>query len=213
MSTRSRRVSSIRWRTQTCRQVVPDVQACAYKEYAELADSHRRRRAAGCRRGSAGVLDDVVFLQHFDNDTRQLQADVRAAIDGRVPRLPSHALRIRFFSHPKNFDAARLRMAAYAVGLPTETGEDRIGRVVAGEARGVIVLWLASRGLTGKHLGRFVNEAEVHEPEDNDATYRGGDLAGDVRGRGRGAFVGSEGPGRSPAARTSSRRSRAAGDP
>ena len=115
----------------------------------------------------------MVFLTTFDKQNKELQDEVREAVEDNIPTLPAHALRIRYYSTEKNEVASRLRMAAYAVGLPTEASLSRRGEIVAGQARGVVVLWLASRGLTGKPLRRLVSEVGAPEGEKWDATDRG----------------------------------------
>jgi hypothetical protein len=156
---------------QTCRSPVAQLRVCAYADYAELAT---RTAAAVGPVGAAvpdGVLDDVVFLTYMADGFEHLQSEVRAAIGERRTSLPEHPMRLRFNSHPDNFDAARLRLAAHAVGLPTEA--TRIGTVVAGQARGVVALWLATRGLDARAAGRFVRDGSVDHPDVPDATDRG----------------------------------------
>ncbi len=157
----------------TCRSAAPEVRVCAYGEYAELADRTAEAVAPVAAAIPVGAIDDVVFLTHLDHDVKRLQADVRSALKGRQPRLPENALRIRFFSTPANFDAARFRLAAFAVGLPTEADADYIGTVVAGQARGVVALWLATRGLEAGRAAALVDEVEGPGGEPFDATDRG----------------------------------------
>jgi hypothetical protein len=157
----------------TCVAAGAEVRACAYDEYSVLA----RRTADALRPVAAavpaGILDDVTFLQRFDHADYELQPEVVAALDGRLPALPAHPLRLRFHATDGVLVAARLRLAAYAVGLPTEAGARRRGEIVAGQSRGVVVLWLATRGLRGRSLRSITEEVTANAGESNDATARG----------------------------------------
>jgi hypothetical protein len=158
---------------QTCTDAGSGVRVCAYDDYASLG----RRAAAELRPVAAalpdGVLDDVLFLHLYDNELGEAQAEVRTALNGRPAAAPDGALRLRFNANPANFDAARLRLAAHAVGLPTEAGIDEIGTVVAGEARGVIALWLATRGLDRDAAAGLVDETQDEGGGEHDVTDRG----------------------------------------
>ncbi|HZN13901.1 MAG TPA: hypothetical protein VFB78_06530 [Acidimicrobiales bacterium] len=167
---------------QTCQLAHPEVRVCAYPEYRELADRTADAVRPVAAAVPAGVLDDVVFLTRFDHQNRELQDEVREVVEDHIPTLPAHALRIRYFATQKNESAARLRLAAYAVGLPTEPTLMGRPEIVAGQARGVIVLWLASRGLTGKPLHKMVNEVPGPEGEKWDATDRGSIWPGGCEG-------------------------------
>lgn len=158
---------------QTCTEAGSGVRVCAYDDYASLG----RRAAAELRPVAAavpgGMRDDVVFLHLYEDELGKLPAEVRAALNGRAALAPDGALRLRFNANPANFDAARLRLAARAVGLPTEAGNDEVGTVVAGQARGVIVLWLATRGLDRDAAGGLVEETPDEGSGKHDVTDRG----------------------------------------
>jgi hypothetical protein len=156
----------------TCRPAGPGVRTCAYVDYAELAERTAAAVTPVARAVPAGVLDDVVFLTYFHQRAELLQAEVRTVVAGRRPVLPENTLRLRFHSHPDNFLAARFRLAAFATGLPTETDRDGLPAMVAGQARGVVVLWLAAQGMNAHDASRLVS---YHESSDSnpDVTDRG----------------------------------------
>ena len=129
------------------------VPVCAYHRYAEAAE----RMAAAARPVAAAApahsLDGVRFMQ-FPSKPSALPAAVLRALDGRPPAIPAGAHDLGYRTSRAEQAALRLRVAALAVGAPAEPtvkGPDEdepTGAVgLAGQARGVVLLWLASRGL------------------------------------------------------------------
>ncbi|HUR18427.1 MAG TPA: hypothetical protein VMZ51_05745 [Acidimicrobiales bacterium] len=149
------------------------VRVCSYEEYAELAT----RTVAAIRPVAAAVppsaREGVTFLTYFEKRDRQLQREVRDALAGRTRDLPGGVLRLRFHSHPDNFAASRFRLAARAVGLPTEARPGGEGTVVAGQARGVVALWLATRGMSPADTARRLRDADRSPGDPRDASDRG----------------------------------------
>jgi hypothetical protein len=151
----------------TCVAVRGDIQACAYREYASLARMAARQLGPVADAVPADSLGHAVFLTQFDGTANDLPAEIRAAVTLRQTRY----LRLSFSAHEEAGWAARARLAAYVLRLPTEPRVNGTSTVVAGQARGVVVLWLMTRGLGPNTTARLLDE----EPDDGqglDATDR-----------------------------------------
>ncbi|MEO5678304.1 MAG: hypothetical protein ABIS47_01415 [Acidimicrobiales bacterium] len=68
-------------------------------------------------------------------------------LPGGIPPRGDGEVRLAFDFSPAERRTPRLQVAFAALGLPTEPGEGDRPAVVAGQARGVVALWLATRGL------------------------------------------------------------------
>jgi hypothetical protein len=157
--------------SERCVDAGSGVRACAYTEYrdaAALAAARLRPVAASLPRAA---VEGTTVMQWFDQEVGEAPAEVRAAIGRRSPSTPPGALRLRFSTHPEALQAARLRLVTHALGLPVEVGGDGMGTVVAGEARGIVVLWAAAQGLDRGAALRTVREVQTHG-EPADATAR-----------------------------------------
>lgn len=135
---------------QTCAPVpstAADVTVCAYAEYAHLIGPVARSLAPVVAALPAGaVTEPVVFRQAIDGPIDQLQPEVARLVTSGATA--SDDLRLRYYAHDDNIVSARLRLATRATGLPTELLGGTMPTVVAGQARGVVVLWLASQGMS-----------------------------------------------------------------
>jgi hypothetical protein len=137
---------------QRCVPAGGGVDVCAYRQYGD----HAVNIAAALRPivGAlpAGVVNGVRFMQYSTGPVDALPPEVAAVLKGDAPLDPEGVIHLRFSSLPENYDATRLRLAARAVGLPTEPARSQLPMVVAGQARGVVVLWLAGRGMGSKGI-------------------------------------------------------------
>ena len=131
-------------RHQSCR-VDGRVSVCAYAGYEDFAAAMIGEVAPVMAAAPEGV-PPIVHRQMFDGDLADLGPEVARAMAGRPVGDPT-AVPLDFELFPATRTAARLRTALAAVGLPTEAGDGRLPVVVAGQARGVVSLWLAARGL------------------------------------------------------------------
>jgi hypothetical protein len=158
--------------SSTCVPVADEVRVCAFEEYGKVARmtaEHLRPVAAAV---PDGALDDVIFMTWYHQSRDHLQAQVLDSIGERSTRYPTGALRLRFSVHPENFIAARLRLANVAVGLPAEAFGGTTS--VAGQARGVVALWLATRGLSDEAARDVAEEGGGHQDgAPTSATERG----------------------------------------
>jgi hypothetical protein len=147
------------------------VELCAFEGYEGLAEETAVALGPVVAAVPDGVLRDVMFLTYYEQGLERLPSEVQEALDNRAVQVPDGVLRLRYNAHPENFEAARLRLAARAVGLPTDVGDGEASTMVDGQARGVIVLWLATRGLDARQRDRLVTAGDLIEPAS--ATDRG----------------------------------------
>jgi hypothetical protein len=130
---------------------VQGLRVCTYDRYTELA----ARAAAAVRPVVAAAgpahLRGVVFMQ-LPPHRRDLPVEVVTALHGRVADaavddLGPNVHDLGYRSTAAHLAALRLRVAAVAVGAPAEPSIVSEAAVLAGQARGVVMLWLASLGL------------------------------------------------------------------
>lgn len=131
---------------QTCSPAGRRVNVCVYRG---LGEGGREMTAELSPVASAlefADLDQVTFRHLFDAEPVDLQPEVGNRV--RAIDQGPDTLRLRFRLTDSAREAARLRLAAWATGLPTEPVDDEVGTVVAGQSRGVVALWLATRGMS-----------------------------------------------------------------
>jgi hypothetical protein len=130
---------------QTC-DAVAGVDVCTYEGFGEL-----RRRVADEIAPVAAALPagarSVSVRQGFDGAADDLPPEVLELLPGGVPPVPAGEVRIGYEAHRTVMDAFRLRLAFAALGLDLPKEELDRPMAVDGEARGVVALWLAARGL------------------------------------------------------------------
>ena len=129
---------------QTCRSV-DSVRLCAYEDYEDYLDLV----VPGVRPVAAALPDQVgpvTLRQRFDGDLDKLGPEVGAALDRLGPAGSGGDLPLGFSTTTEAEWVVRLTIALHAVGLPVEPPAG-LPQNVTGEARGVVALWLAARGL------------------------------------------------------------------
>ena len=147
---------------QVCRNAGRELKVCAYESYGRVADLMAEDLTPVAAAVPPGVLSGVAFGQGFEQRSVKLQSEVADQIAGQAGSETSAPdLLLRFNLHPENVAAARMRLGARAVGLPTESGEGRRPLIVAGQSRGVVVLWLATRGLGTKQARQMVADGST----------------------------------------------------
>jgi hypothetical protein len=156
---------------QTCRDA-GGASVCAYRGYGEYAGQvaeHVRPVAARIADVSGGTAQPVTLRQHFNGRVAVLGPEVAAALRARGVGRPDLAL--GYETGRGSMHRARLVVAASALGLPTSPVGGR-PYVAAGQARGVVALWLAAQGLPAQeqtHLASYHFEPLDH-PEDYELT-------------------------------------------
>jgi hypothetical protein len=100
------------------------------------------------------------------DDVDALQGDVRALVPPTP--LPPHVIPLPFGHHESHLATARLDLAAAAVGIPVgpEAPENIL---VDGEARGVVMLWLATNEMDDRDVDRLLTPRDSRDG----ASYRG----------------------------------------
>lgn len=115
--------------------------------------------------------DAMTIRQVYGRDLAQLPPEVRDELPRRVPQRPSGEVALASLDDALDpVIGVRYDLALAAVGLPTTAGPDLMPVVVAGQARGVVAIWLASRGLTRGELRSATTSAV---PASSDAFQRG----------------------------------------
>jgi hypothetical protein len=129
---------------QTCRSS-SRVEVCVFEGYEDYLD-RVLANVAPVAAAAPGSVDRVTFRQVFDGELGALGPEIAAALDGRSFPVDGF-LPLGFLNRDEAMNAARLTMALHAVGLPTRTRFSGAPTLVVGEARGVVAVWLAARGL------------------------------------------------------------------
>lgn len=107
-----------------------------------------------------------IALWMLVDDVDALQADVRELVPPTP--LPPHVVALPFSHQEGDVAAARLLLAAAAVGVPVGPAASE-NVLVDGQARGVVMLWLATNGLADDDVDRLLTPADTRES----ASYRG----------------------------------------
>lgn len=156
-------------RHQTCRSD-RGAEVCAYRGYEDYLD----RALAHAAPVVAAVPTDigpVTFRQGFDGDVSVLGPEVgreleRLASNGAAP---ADHLPLGYSTTEEGMVAVRMTAALHAVGLPVRATPPGVPLVIAGQARGVVALWLAARGLPFEEALRL---AQHHYNPDDDTDDR-----------------------------------------
>ena len=156
---------------QACDRIGALVDVCTYRDYGEL---HASIAAAvdPVSRSLPARARPVVVRQGFEGTEADLPAEVRRLLPDGVPTPGEHEIRIGFAGDDNSLLAYRLLVAFAALGLrlPSDA-PDEGPLVIGGEARGVVALWLAARGLDP---GDAVGLATIENPGDSDENLLGG---------------------------------------
>jgi hypothetical protein len=141
-------------RHQTCGEAAW-LRACVYRGYQgslDLVLANLRPVAAA----APATTPVVTFRQGFDGELDLLGPEVNRAIGGR-PVADPDTLRLGYGTSDGDMAAIRLRTALAAVGLPVVPPPGGVPELVAGQARGVVALWLAARGLEPAAAGKLAS--------------------------------------------------------
>lgn len=94
----------------------------------------------------AAAPDRLVVRQVYDDRLEELDPEVRDRLPGEIAPSDVHVA-LGYNSYPTVFVAARIATGLWAVGLPSQARLTTRMESIAGEAPGVIALWIAARGL------------------------------------------------------------------
>lgn len=146
---------------EVCESASSEVEVCALRPYREHGDNiaaHIAPVAAAIPPGALDMPITMRFLvgEHLD----QLPGQVQHRI---VPTpIPPGTVAMPFAHSDGSLESARFVLAATAVGIPT--GEDAPENfLVDGQARGVVLLWLATAGMSNEEALDLLTPDEYNE--------------------------------------------------
>lgn len=159
---------------QSCRPAAA-VPVCTYPGHDELAE-----RIVDEVTPVAAMLPDaalpVTLRQRYPGTIDDLPPEVARRLPGGVPPVPADEVVLGFSASRDLIREAGSLVALRVVGLPQEPDPDNRPLVIAGQARGVVALWLATRGLApgpARELAssRTPNDLGDREPDAFDRGY------------------------------------------
>ena len=131
-------------RYETCHELATDIKVCALEPYADHGTNLAQRMAPVAAAIPDDVLETPLTLRLLvGEDLDLLPDDVQDRIEPTP--IPPGVVALPFGHHDGSLDEARFILAATAVGLPTGDNAPR-NVLVDGQARGVVLLWLATAG-------------------------------------------------------------------
>lgn len=142
-----------------CWDLAPDVDLCAPEPYAD----HGRHMVEHLQpivdaRPDPASADAIAF-RFVVADRRMLQRTVRDRVS-MARTSDAVVLTLPFSHHESAFGVARFRLAAQVAGVSIPPGNTLLG----GQARGVVVLWLAVRGLDEETAVDVLTPYDVSTP-------------------------------------------------
>ena len=153
---------------EVCQTLSNDVEICALEPYRDHGADLAAYLAPVADAIPAGAFDRPVTMRLLVGDgLEQLPSQVQERI---VPTpIPPGTVPLTFGHNFGSLDEARFVLAATAVGLPTgENAPESL--LVDGQARGVIMLWLATSGLAEQEANDVLRPDEYN---DNTPTGQG----------------------------------------
>jgi len=160
---------------QVCR-AAGSIQVCVYPDHEELAD----RIVAQVMPVAAmlpGATSSMTLRLRYPGNIDELPPEVARRLPDGVPPVPAGEVPLGFGASPTSVRAPRFLVANRALGLPVEQEPDHSPVVIAGQARGVVALWLAVRGLGPDLTSELTSGRTEHNgepgPEPLDAFDRG----------------------------------------
>lgn len=130
---------------QSCR-LAASVPVCTYPGHDELAE-----RIVDEVTPVAAMLPDsalpVTLRQRYPGTIGDLPPEVARRLPDGVPPVPAEEVALGFSASRDTIREAGLLVSLRVVGLPQEPDPDDRPLVIAGQARGVVALWLGTRGL------------------------------------------------------------------
>lgn len=154
-------------RHQTCR-TGPRLRVCAYDGFGSYA-RQALAAAAPVAAAAPSATGPFVLRQVFDGDLDALGPEVARALAVLDARKPTTELPLGFHTSDGALTIIRLTVALRAVGLPVRSGADAVPVVIAGQARGVVLLWLAARGLDPAAARRSATSTFVRDEDINNS--------------------------------------------
>lgn len=119
---------------------------CTYAGFEELATMVAEELVPVLRGLPDAAPQQLVVRQGYEDRLSELDPEVLERLPRPLPDVDAD-LHLTFSSHPEVLVGARIATGLWAVGLPAQAGPGTSTQVIAGEARGVVALWIAARGL------------------------------------------------------------------
>lgn len=147
------------------------LEVCTFPGYDGIVDDLLEPVSSVVAALPAAAGDIMLRQDHLDGaDIDDLPPEVaRRLPDGPLGR-SSGEIGIELGSDRHTADLARFEVALTVLGLPTDEPDDSRPMVIAGQARGVVALWLATRGMTRQDA---LDAATAADSEDSDALSEG----------------------------------------
>ena len=146
---------------EVCERLTVDVEVCALEPYRNHGANIAAHIAPVAAAIPVGTFDTPIRMrllagEHLDQLPDQVQQRI-------VPTpIPPGTVALPFTHNEGSLDAARFLLAAIAVGI--STGEDAPeNTLVDGQARGVVLLWLATAGLSTDEALDLLQPDEYNE--------------------------------------------------
>lgn len=139
---------------QECVRTAGPVQICGFPYHRDLLE-----RVAARVRPVSGALPDhlppLILRQTYDHDLDDLPPEVRRLLTAGDLDRPAREVRLGFGSELADVAVdPGFAIAFAALDIPHEADEQRLPTVVAGQARGVVAIWLATRSLDADDTAR-----------------------------------------------------------
>jgi hypothetical protein len=149
---------------QDCTAVDGPVRVCVYPFHGQLLDRVTGRVGPVARVLPAG-LGPLTLRQVYPDGLDELPPEVRRRIGGAELVRPAGEVPLGFEGRTEVIDDPGFDLALAALGLPLEPAGSLTPTVVAGQARGVVALWLATRGLGPADAARATTATEPGSPD------------------------------------------------
>jgi len=123
------------------------------------------------------TVPPLTFRQRFPGQLEDLPPEVARKLGDGVPPVPAGEATLGFDGSSGAVRVPRFLVALGALGVPLEAGPDGSPAVLAGQARGVVAIWLATRGLDPGTAAKITAGRTAHNgepgPEPLDSFDRG----------------------------------------
>jgi hypothetical protein len=133
-------------RDQICAATDGPVDVCVYRFHHELLGRVAAEVGPVAAALPAG-MERLTLRQVFDRDLGDLAPEVRRRLTAADLERPAGEVALGFSADSAHGrGGAGFDLAFVSLGLPQEPDEELLPTVIAGQARGVVALWLATRG-------------------------------------------------------------------
>lgn len=146
---------------QVCR-TAGAVQVCVYTGHEEIL-GRALPEVSPVAAMLPGAVPPIILRQTYQGGIGDLPPEVRRRLPQGVPPVAQSEAPLGYDFSRKELRVTRFVVGLQAVGLPVRAGPDQHPLVVAGQARGVVALWLALRDLDAGTVGSLTGGASGHD--------------------------------------------------